>query len=262
MHEESLAEINQAETKTIILDLQVIQTDSDSSASTHPNSSLSSTSSSLTRKYNPNATRSQCRTSLHFFTSSAGSCTSAEIERKFTLPASPRLILLVTKLGPGHQSVVMSMCVKFGECYGDDPKSPLSNSSSPAPSTPHRLTPVDNNWHFTFDIPWSKMPSGLIRKLENKERPTGRERREMICLVVGEVLTICPTPGKKPFDEIARKIVSAYPLSFRDVIEARTRQCNGILRAARTRHRNGSATAARKRHRNSSANASHGIAAS
>ena len=106
-----------------------------------------------------------------------------------------------------------------GECYGDDPNSPLSNSSSPAPSTPHRLTPVDNNWHFTFDIPWSKMPSGLIRKLENKEQPTGRERREMIRLVVGEVLTICPTPAKKHFDEIGRKIVSAYPLSFREVIE-------------------------------------------
>lgn len=37
--------------------------------------------------------------------------------------------------------------------------------------------------------------------------------------MVGEILTICPTPGKKHIGEIARKIVSMYPLSFRDVTE-------------------------------------------
>lgn len=63
------------------------------------------------------------------------------------------------------------------------------------------------------------MPSDITTKLENKERPTGRERRELIRLMVGEILTICPTPGKKHLSEIARKIVSTYPLQFRDVIE-------------------------------------------
>ncbi|KAJ3601494.1 hypothetical protein NHX12_032462 [Muraenolepis orangiensis] len=63
------------------------------------------------------------------------------------------------------------------------------------------------------------MPSEIVRKLENKERPMGRERREVIRLVVGEILAIFPTPGKKPLSEIAREIVSAYPQSFRDVIE-------------------------------------------
>ncbi|XP_056613132.1 uncharacterized protein LOC130437768 [Triplophysa dalaica] len=105
------------------------------------------------------------------------------------------------------------------ENSADHSNSPQASSSSSEVSTPHRNTPVDNNWHFNFEIPWSKMPSELTRKLENKERPTGRERRELIRLMLGEILTICPTPGKKHLCEIARKIVSRYPLSFRDVIE-------------------------------------------
>lgn len=59
----------------------------------------------------------------------------------------------------------------------------------------------------------------ITTKLKNKEQPTGRERHELIRLMVGEILVICPTPGKKHLSEIARKIVSTYPLPFRDVIE-------------------------------------------
>lgn len=105
------------------------------------------------------------------------------------------------------------------EYSADNSNSPQSTSSSSEVLTPHRHTPVDNNWHFTYEIPWSKMPSEIIRKLKNKERPTGRERRELIRLMVGEILTICPTPGKKHLSEIARKVVSTYPHSFKDVIE-------------------------------------------
>ncbi|KAG9272594.1 hypothetical protein AMEX_G8348 [Astyanax mexicanus] len=135
--------------------------------------------------------------------------------------ATPRGMMSLTATPSGMMTSVMPGrdYSSSGECYENDPSSPLSSSSSTASSAPHRLAPVENNWHFTFELPWSKMPSGIMRKLQNKERPTGRERREMIRLVVGEVLTICPTPGKKHFDAIARKIVQAYPLSFKDVIE-------------------------------------------
>ncbi|XP_029914331.1 uncharacterized protein LOC115364059 [Myripristis murdjan] len=105
------------------------------------------------------------------------------------------------------------------EYCADNSSSPLSTPGSSTPSTPRVQSAVNNNWHFIFEIPWSKMPSEFKRKLENRERPSGRERREFIRLMVGEILTICPTPGKKHLSEIARKIVSAYPLSFRDVIE-------------------------------------------
>ncbi len=51
------------------------------------------------------------------------------------------------------------------------------------------------------------MPSEIISKLENKKRPTGHERREVIRLMVEESLTICPILRKKHLSEIARKIV-------------------------------------------------------
>lgn len=76
----------------------------------------------------------------------------------------------------------------------------------------------DSPPHFKFEVPWSKMPSEITRKLKNKERPTGRGRRELIRLIVGEILTTCPSPGKH-LSEISRKIVSSYPQSFLDVIE-------------------------------------------
>ncbi|KAG7477156.1 hypothetical protein MATL_G00091140 [Megalops atlanticus] len=95
--------------------------------------------------------------------------------------------------------------------------SPISTSSSSAGFTPCQLS--DNNWHFSFEIPWDKMPSAFIRKLEKGKRPTKSERLEIIRLIVSEILTICSTPGKKHLSEIARKMVKAYPVAFSDVIE-------------------------------------------
>ncbi len=41
----------------------------------------------------------------------------------------------------------------------------------------------------------------------------------MIRLIVIEILTVCPTPGKKHISEIARKMAKEYPVAFTDVIE-------------------------------------------
>ena len=95
--------------------------------------------------------------------------------------------------------------------------SPQSTSSSSMDTTPRRLS--DNNWHFKFQIPWQKIPSEIIRKLETRKRPTKSERLEIIRLIVSEILTKCPTPGKKHISEIARKMTKAYPVAFTDVIE-------------------------------------------
>ncbi|KAJ8333853.1 hypothetical protein SKAU_G00411720 [Synaphobranchus kaupii] len=63
------------------------------------------------------------------------------------------------------------------------------------------------------------MPTEVIGKLKNKERPKKSERLEMIRLIVSEILIVCPTPGKRHLCEIARKMVVTYPSSFKDVIE-------------------------------------------
>ncbi|KAI4882192.1 hypothetical protein NFI96_029724, partial [Prochilodus magdalenae] len=99
-----------SETKTIILDLQVIQTDSDSSASTHrnpPPPPFCQFITTFTTKTRPavylNKTYhgltylwchgTRCRRK-YFQPLQMVSSTSADIERKVTVPASPWLILL------------------------------------------------------------------------------------------------------------------------------------------------------------------------
>lgn len=64
--------------------------------------------------------------------------------------------------------------------------------------------------------PEVKCDQRLLGKLKI-ERPTGQQR--LIYLIAEEILTICSIQGNKHLSEIARKIVSAYPLSFRGVIE-------------------------------------------
>lgn len=80
---------------------------------------------------------------------------------------------------------------------------------------PHRVACL----HFKFQIPWQKIPSKIIRKLETGKQPIKSERLEIIRLIVSEILTARPTPGKKHISEIARKMTKVYRLSFNDVIE-------------------------------------------
>ncbi|XP_077089991.1 uncharacterized protein LOC143741615 [Siphateles boraxobius] len=101
--------------------------------------------------------------------------------------------------------------------YSSASSNSVLTSSSSVGFEPHQLP--DNSWHYSFEIPWKKMPSEIIGKLETGTRPTKSERLEIIRLIVSEILTICPTPGKKHISELARKMAKAYPGAFRDVIE-------------------------------------------
>ncbi|XDV47047.1 hypothetical protein PO909_016792 [Leuciscus waleckii] len=109
------------------------------------------------------------------------------------------------------------ICNLSGGYSSASSNSPRSTSSSSIGCTPRR--PSDNSWHFNFEIPWKKLPSELIRKLEEGKRPTKSDRLEMIRLIISEILTICPTPAKKHLSEIARKMAKVYPVAFTDVIE-------------------------------------------
>lgn len=63
------------------------------------------------------------------------------------------------------------------------------------------------------------MPTEVIRKLNNGERPGRCERLEIIRLVVSEVLSVCPTPRKKHLSEVGRKMAVKYPAAFKDNID-------------------------------------------
>ncbi|XP_060786670.1 uncharacterized protein LOC132892416 [Neoarius graeffei] len=66
-------------------------------------------------------------------------------------------------------------------------------------------------------VPWHKMPPNLMLALREKKRPKPKERREMIRIVIDDVLAKeRGRPGRGKLREIAKKIVQQYPSSFQD----------------------------------------------
>lgn len=55
--------------------------------------------------------------------------------------------------------------------------------------------------------------------LERGKRPVPSLRREMIRIVVTEMMKVCPSPTMRTSKEIAKKLVLKYPQSLKDVIE-------------------------------------------
>ncbi|KAI7814578.1 hypothetical protein IRJ41_021835 [Triplophysa rosa] len=98
-----------------------------------------------------------------------------------------------------------------------------------SPSVPHRSSPSvpsafpsameNNSWHYSFDIPWSKLTSTTRKLLDDEQRPSAAESRKIIRIVIAEIFTAWKKPGKRHIVEIARKMITRYPKSFRDEIE-------------------------------------------
>lgn len=113
--------------------------------------------------------------------------------------------------------------------FSSSPSSSLpvtSHGSFSTPTSSHSdtestssATQLSSDWHYNFKIPWHMLPAVLRKKLDKQERPTARERREMIRIISGEILAICKKPSKKHLDQIARNMVIQYPKSLKDVIE-------------------------------------------
>ncbi|KAL1246706.1 hypothetical protein QQF64_034363, partial [Cirrhinus molitorella] len=90
--------------------------------------------------------------------------------------------------------------------------SPISTSSSASRSP-------DVDWADTFDIPWKKFPEELIQSLERGKRPSPQKRREMVRIVVREMMQKSSDISKRHSTIVAKKIVATYPKSLQDVIE-------------------------------------------
>lgn len=75
------------------------------------------------------------------------------------------------------------------------------------------------DWTDCFEIPWKNFPEELIQCFEREKRPKPRLRREMIRIVVSEMMKVCPSPCKKASVEVAKKMLAKYPKSLQDVIE-------------------------------------------
>ncbi|XP_046692029.1 uncharacterized protein LOC124376797 [Silurus meridionalis] len=55
--------------------------------------------------------------------------------------------------------------------------------------------------------------------LERQKRPTPRLRRDMVKIVMSEMMKICKSPSKQNSTAIAKKMVAKYPASLQDVID-------------------------------------------
>ncbi|KAI5086458.1 solute carrier family 41 member 1 isoform X1 [Silurus meridionalis] len=93
-----------------------------------------------------------------------------------------------------------------------------SSCSSPSP-TFGKASTVASDWADNFKIPWEKLPEALMQCLERQKRPTPRLRRDMVKIVVSEMMKICKSPSKQNSTAIAKKMVAKYPASLQDVID-------------------------------------------
>uniref|UniRef100_A0AAY4B042 Uncharacterized protein n=1 Tax=Denticeps clupeoides TaxID=299321 RepID=A0AAY4B042_9TELE len=104
-----------------------------------------------------------------------------------------------------------------GKCKTLPPHYTRSSTTTSSPSG--SCTPFMPNWADSFEIPWQKLPEELVQNLERQKRPSARQRREMVRIVVSEMMKICKNPTKHNTTEIAKRMVAKYPKSLQDVID-------------------------------------------
>ncbi|XP_035980886.1 uncharacterized protein LOC118557809 isoform X2 [Fundulus heteroclitus] len=92
-------------------------------------------------------------------------------------------------------------------------ESPISTSSSSSGQSPQGSFPD------SFVIPWRKFPEDLTQALERGKRPGPSLRKEMVRIVVREMMKVTTSLCKRNAVDVARKLVAKYPKSLQDVIE-------------------------------------------
>ncbi|KAK2843764.1 hypothetical protein Q7C36_011979 [Tachysurus vachellii] len=95
----------------------------------------------------------------------------------------------------------------------------LSVSPRISLSTSNSSPRLDTHWDNNFEIPWGKFPEELMHSLERGKRPGTKLRRQMVRIIVTEMMEKCPHVGKKHSTDVATKMVAKYPNSLQDVIE-------------------------------------------
>ncbi len=101
-----------------------------------------------------------------------------------------------------------------------------SNESLPE----HSFIPsfIKSNWVRSFQVPWSRMPAALTQATSTGERARPGPRREFVRIVVAAMQAHCPNPNLATCGEVARNIVSKYPLTFGDISDEGEQLGNGF----------------------------------
>uniref|UniRef100_A0AAR2JY98 SAM domain-containing protein n=1 Tax=Pygocentrus nattereri TaxID=42514 RepID=A0AAR2JY98_PYGNA len=143
---------------------------------------------------------------------------------------------LMTVLRPVQARKLLSVwkqkCKNATQLWGTPENSSISSEASPdqslslisvspqsSSSTSSSSPQLDTHWEDNFEIPWTKFPEELMQPLERGKRPGPKLRRQMVRIVVTEMMEKCPHVGKKHSTDVAKKMVSKYPKSLQDIIE-------------------------------------------
>lgn len=115
-----------------------------------------------------------------------------------------------------------------------------STSSTPSPaSTNSQSSTVElNSWPDNFNIPWSKFPHELKMAIAREQRPTPRDRRAMVRIVVDEMRLVELNPSRSDCLTVAKMIVKEHPKSFADILKDGTKIGSGyasLLNQLKTR---------------------------
>ncbi|XP_030013649.1 uncharacterized protein LOC115435407 isoform X2 [Sphaeramia orbicularis] len=92
---------------------------------------------------------------------------------------------------------------------------PFAQSKPPGAS----LRKAKNLWINRLEIPWDKFPTSLTQAMSRGVRANPSDRRQMVRAVVHAMQEHTPNPSRAACVEVARMIVSQYPLTFADTTE-------------------------------------------
>ncbi|XP_076864064.1 uncharacterized protein LOC143516400 [Brachyhypopomus gauderio] len=139
---------------------------------------------------------------------------------------------------------------------------PCSITQSPASTNSRSSTVELDTWPDSFKVPWSKMPHGIKMAIAREQRPTPRDRREMVRIIVDEMRLSELNPTRSDCFTVAKMIAKPYPKSFADILKDGTRIGSGyasLVNQLKTRveHLNRDSMIARRRRRCN--NVHHGV---
>ncbi|XP_071345452.1 uncharacterized protein [Trachinotus anak] len=123
----------------------------------------------------------------------------------------------VTQIAPVHLCEVAEQSLAESQAALDPASTPLPQSDHLPQTPPPTPSPIESPSCETYSVPWHKMPPNLMVPLGEKKRAPPKERREMVRIIIDDLLSKEPgRPGRAKLRGIAKQIVEQYPCSFQD----------------------------------------------
>uniref|UniRef100_A0A3B3RC51 Uncharacterized protein n=1 Tax=Paramormyrops kingsleyae TaxID=1676925 RepID=A0A3B3RC51_9TELE len=79
-------------------------------------------------------------------------------------------------------------------------------------------TGVSHSWAENFKVPWNVMPAGIQSAIENDQRPSPADRRQMIRILADEMKKHEENPTRSQCLTVTQQIVRRYPKVFADMV--------------------------------------------